>query len=311
MMNQLSWPLCSLTAAWLLGTLLLIAEEKTDPPKFSRNQQLIVAAFNLEVDQAAKLLEDGADVNARMGEHPQELFQDKWSGGWPISSPNWTPLLAVANSEREPQPDKLVENTSEAIEAAAEARRRVDPKLIAERDRRRVAIARLLIGAKADLNLHDGYGETALASSVYNGYDDIALLLLDAGANVNTQTRIYIDGTDNITPLHRAADRPRLVKAMLEHGADPNPRDSTGRTPLHWAVQSAVVESVRLLIAAGADVNVKDKDGETPLASIRIIDLPPLRPGASREVAELFQRHARDKNRLEQIAHLLRKAGER
>lgn len=308
-MNRFSCPLHGIAIAWLLGPALLAAQEAADSPQFSRDQQLVVAAFNLDVERVTKLLADGADVNARMGKHPRDLFQDKWSGGWPIASPNWTPLLAVANSDREPQPAKLVENTSEAIRAAAEAQRSVDPRLIVERDRRRIAIAKILIDAKADLDLHDGYGATALAAAIYKRYDDLALLLMTAGANVNTKTRIYIDGTDNITPLHRATDRPRLVKAMLEHGADPNARDSAGHTPLHWAVQSAAAETVRLLVAAGADVNAKDNDGETPLASVRIIDLPPLRPGVSREVTEWFQKHARDNAKLKQITELLRNAG--
>lgn len=68
-----------------------------------------------------------------------------------------------------------------------------------------------LIAAKVNLDLDDGYGATALYEAIYNSYDEMALLLIEAGAKVNTKTGIYIDGTGDITPLHRATDSPRVV----------------------------------------------------------------------------------------------------
>jgi hypothetical protein len=309
-MNRFSYPLHGIVIVWLLGPAVLAAQEAADSPEFSPDQQLVIAAFNLDVERVKKLLAEGADVNARMGRHPRELFQDKWSSGWPVASSNWTPLLAVANSHREPQPAKLVENTSQAIEAAVEALKKVDPRLIAERDRRRITIAKLLLQAKADVNLHDGYGATALASAVDNRYDDLALRLIDAGADVNTKTGIYIDGSGGITPLHRATDRPHLVKALLAHGADPNTRHDGGITPLHWAVQVPQLESARLLIDAGADVNAKDRQGRTPLDCVRIVDLP-LLPTNNPKVARLLREHASRNEQAKQVADLIRKAGGR
>jgi hypothetical protein len=189
----------------LLGPLLLVsgcasaANEPAATSPLSRDQQLIVAVFELDVERVKSLLAAGAHVNARMGEHSREQFEDKWTLGWPISSPNWTPLIAVASSHREPQPAVATENTVEALDQAREKRSKIDPKIIAERNAQRVAIAKLLIAAKADLDLDDGYGSTALAEAVYAKYDDLAIVLIDAGAKVNTKTGVYIDGTGDIT----------------------------------------------------------------------------------------------------------------
>lgn len=300
--------LSSLLILILVGPACASADEPSLPSELSRDQQLIVAAFELEVPKVKSLLADGANVNARMGKHPLDLFQDKWSLGWPVASPKWTPLLALANSHREPQPAEATENTSAARDAAEEKHNKIDPKIIAERDSRRVAIAKLLIAAKADLNLDDGYGATALASAVYEKTDALALLLIEAGAKVNTKTGIYIDGTGDITPLHRATDRPQLVEALLKHGADANALDSTGQSALHWAVGDAEVESVRLLIEAGADVNAKDKEGHTPLSHVRIVEPPsPAIQDAKR--SRLLKVFFADREKMKQVDNLLRKAG--
>jgi hypothetical protein len=40
--------------------------------------------------------------------------------------------------------------------------------------------------------------------------------------------------------------------------------DSSGSTPLHWAIIECNVESVRLLLDAGANVDTKDNEGRRP-----------------------------------------------
>src|SRR3954469_896766 len=76
------------------------------------SQQLVVAAFNLEVERVKDLVEQGIDVDSRMGQHDEKQFYDKWSLGRPVAANRWTPLLAVANSHREPQPEQETKNTS-------------------------------------------------------------------------------------------------------------------------------------------------------------------------------------------------------
>jgi len=233
-------------------------------PRFSKDQQLIIAAYELDVPKVKALLADGANPDARLGIYDQHLFENKWVlSHSPIGSDKWTPLLAVTGNHPAPQPANRTENTPDALEAAAKKLCEIDPKLIRERDRRRMEIARLLIEAKADLDLDDGRGTTALASAT-PGYEEVAILLITAGAEINTQNRIYIDGPYGITPLHYATKSPKILYAMLKRHPKLDVQDSNGETPLHWAARDHNVTSVKMLLAAGADPKVKDKNDNTP-----------------------------------------------
>lgn len=61
-------------------------------------------------------------------------------------------------------------------------------------------------------------------------------------------------GFQGWTGLHEAAkhSQRKIVRLLLEHGADPNAREAGDNTyPLHWAAASGDLESVRMLLDAG------------------------------------------------------------
>ncbi len=67
--------------------------------------------------------------------------------------------------------------------------------------------------------------------------------------------------------LLRAADRPEnaaMVKALLDHGADPNAHRGT-TSPLHMAVRLDHHETLRLLLDHRADPDVRDERNSVPL----------------------------------------------
>lgn len=55
------------------------------------------------------------------------------------------------------------------------------------------------------------------------------------------------------------------VEALLAGGADPNPFDAEGRTPLMLAAENGREDLVRALLAGGSDSILTDRVGETAL----------------------------------------------
>ncbi len=58
----------------------------------------------------------------------------------------------------------------------------------------------------------------------------------------------------------------RMLRLLLESGADPNEPDSAGRTPLFYSLSRFDTIALKTLIERGADPNVRDKLGATPLS---------------------------------------------
>ena len=89
---------------------------------------------------------------------------------------------------------------------------------------------------------------TPLHAAVAGGRTDVALLLIQRGAEVNARD------SGRHTPLHIAAENGNaaVVEALLTHGADPHAVDAEDRTPLSRAAarnHAAIVD----LINAGRD----------------------------------------------------------
>jgi ankyrin repeat protein len=150
-------------------------------------------------------------------------------------------------------------------------------------------IIELLILNGANIN---GGDPTPLQLAVTSGSEDIAILLIERGADFN---HVGPDGTgiihltatagcktlltlllekkvdpnlkDNrgFAVIHYAvvAGGEAVVRLLLENGADPDLSDSTGRTAMHWAVERGVEAVVRLLLEKAANLNTEDKDGRS------------------------------------------------
>jgi ankyrin repeat protein len=120
-----------------------------------------------------------------------------------------------------------------------------------------------LIAEGADVNASQGDGMTALHWAARHGSAPMTEMLLDAGAEMESTTRL---GT--YTPLHMAAElgRADVVDLLVAAGADVTAVTSTGVTPLHFAAGAGNVRTIERLVAAGADLDAPDDAAQrTPL----------------------------------------------
>ncbi len=182
------------------------------------------------------------------------------------------------------------------IEVQAEAPKAVDPKLealISAVRARDTGLVEKLLAASPDLiNAKDHAGETPLHHAA--GFGNLATLklLLDKGADPNgcdrrkstplfwalyeePKVRLLLDGGAKVdaksvegrTVLYQAAvmgDPARVMRLLLEKGADPNAKTLNLMTPLIAASRGSI-EAMRLLIEKGADVNARNGAGGTAL----------------------------------------------
>lgn len=68
-------------------------------------------------------------------------------------------------------------------------------------------------------------------------------------------------------PISDRLDHDKVLKILLEHGADINFTNENGQTELHMAADRGSIEVLEALAENGADVNFKDKNGQTPVHS--------------------------------------------
>ena len=155
--------------------------------------------------------------------------------------------------------------------------------------------ARVLADAKANLDLQDPEGTTALMLAIMNVHYDVALMLIEKGANPNVYDKAAMGALyavvdmrtqrplTNLPPRKPSSDVDSLdvINALLKHGADVNAVLKTtllrrhhstgdgslgeGTTPLMRAARFGDAAAMQLLIAAGADVSKQQRNGNTAL----------------------------------------------
>jgi uncharacterized protein len=183
----------------------------------------------------------------------------------------------------------------------ADAKGGMTPLLYAARDGR-LAAARMLVAAGADIELAEANGIRPLLMAVLNNNLVIARFLLDEGADVNADDfwgrsplwaaveyrNLDMNNRDQDSPTDNGVDRQPIlefVKVLLDAGADVNSRtrevppsrrwlyslgdvswvDYTGQTPFLRAALSGDTATMRVLLQYGADPNLSTFAKTTPL----------------------------------------------
>ena len=121
--------------------------------------------------------------------------------------------------------------------------------------------AQQLVAAGANVKTANRYGVTALSLACTNGNAALVKLLLEHGAIPNKTGR----GGETVLMTASRTGRLDVVKALLASGADVNARERRGQTAMMWAAAEGHADVVDALIAAGADFRTPLKSGFTPL----------------------------------------------
>src|SRR5262245_59835376 len=201
---------------------------------------LMMAARTGKTDAIRVLLEAGAHVNAK----------ESWGGTtplmWAVSEGHTAAahLLIDAGADVNARSHYVAAANGRGFEGRTPVASRAEgkpeefasgwltPLMLAAREGH-IDVARILVGAGADIDAAAGDGKTALAIAIFNGNYEYASFLVDNKADVNKAD------AQRFTPLFWAVDRRNMETA-------PN---------FPWMVTSDPMPLIRELLDAGADPN--------------------------------------------------------
>jgi len=152
--------------------------------------------------------------------------------------------------------------------------------MIAVKDNNIAQVEKIIKKPKVNLEERDEQGFTPLLWAARQGYTPIVKLLLEKGANPNTEDQWMQANSGHKAAFWGHAD---VMLLLIQHGLDVNARGGyNGYTPLHDAVSQGHVDVVKVLLANHARTDIRGHDGKTPLDLARAI--------SNRKMIQLFNR---------------------
>ena len=293
------WPLVSVAielGETRIAKQLIAQRREIDSSGPGANRALHVAARNLDHVNMKRLLAQRVEVNAVNRKNQTALYLASEANCLDCvklllagqadpsiaASGGVTPLeIAVQNGASRVAAALLATNASypgihRVLSLAVEKRMQVLSKLLITRDpdlaklddkRRSIlwhsadkglteTVGRLLATGRFDVNQVDAGGYSALAQAVTGGHLKIVRMLIEAGADPRGQT-----GEGNsmlmLAVLSKKAD---LVEYMLRHEPDINRRNDIGDTALMIAAGDGQLRIVEKLMDAGADLRMRNNE---------------------------------------------------
>jgi ankyrin repeat protein len=270
---------------------------------------LMTATRTGSIDAVRLLIERGANVNSKEGTRGQTALM------WAVleSHPDVARLLIEKGADVNAQTEVVIPDgvtaeptansgnigangpgfyRSRAVPSPSGA---MSPLLFAAREGN-LPVARILVDARANLDLPSANGSPPLVVAITNNHIQLAMFLLEKGANPNAADRFWkrtplyaavemrnMDFTrESPPPVADVADPMDLIKALLAKGANPNAQVNTtpvrgfmqgsanwvnfdGQTPFIRAALAGDITLMRLLLEKGADPNIKTNEGSTAL----------------------------------------------
>ena len=134
-----------------------------------------------------------------------------------------------------------------------------EPLIISAIAKGNLEIVKLFVENGYDLELKANDGTTALSQAIELKETDIALYLIEVGANVNEEGRVF-------SPLYYAVrtENFEVAQALVKKGADVDFINRAGNPLIVMAIYDNLMDFVDLFLPK-ADLTVKNKFDETPI----------------------------------------------
>lgn len=269
----------AVTIVLLAGAFPFRAARSGEPKPMA--PEMVKAIRDGDVPTVRGLIEAGADVNARDAEGNTPLILASFYAGpqtvalllekgADVNLANRAGVTALVRAATDFEKARLL------LDAGAKVSVRTaefdnTPLILAARRAGNARTVKLLLARGADANEHNSAGVSPVLAGAASGDMETVQLLLDAGANADDFPKakeLFAAVKAGLrTPMMWAAyyNDARMVRLLLNHGADPN-RSTYFGTPLTQACWNDGFEAAELLIDSGADVNFRDAvAGFTPL----------------------------------------------
>ncbi len=141
---------------------------------------------------------------------------------------------------------------------------------------RNAELVQLLLDKGANVNAiyqHNRFFQTALNYALTeNDMEIVGMLKLAGGKTAKELNARKVGDVSrgdqrSLTKLKKAIYKKdiRTVRSLLKQGVNVNSRNSSGWTPLHYAVAAGSPEIVKILLEKGADTSIKNGTGRTAL----------------------------------------------
>ena len=235
------------------------------------------------------LLAHGADINSRKDYATSPYIASLQRHSQGLESHSERPLdggLDAIDDIENALLDTNVDVSSEEItdaEMGLGARRFTPLHLAASEGH--LDICQMLLERNADVRVHGDSGDTPLHLAASSHHLEIVRILLQYNAEVNPgnedgctpllmalskENALDDGGSTSLHPLSQGLQRGdlnivRLVRLLLESGANVNVYDTSRNTPLHFAASAGNLDVARMLLELGAEVDSQNDERLTPL----------------------------------------------